>query len=464
MTAVDLLSYRVAALRRRVGGAGSLAGPATLGLALAAAGLVAVWVDALVATDLAGVTDATRQRVVLDRLFWLNALQVLVFAYTTFEVIFRARDTRFVALLPLSGATRWWDLMARAFLVHLPLLVPVGAYGVGLVRLGESALGLHVLAVGMGTFVVGIPLCAWGHLMAGRSMLGETTAAKRMMAGQVVPDDAALLLYAPALGLAGTLVVGLMLDFFLRRSTLDPVAGIRWPTVIAVVAVCLVVSGKLLVVAAGEARRSLHRVVPRFLEVDVAPPYREDGLPESTPGAGLVRLLPAGWRPTFLRDLVQLRRRHRLDRILLWVLAFACLRRGWAGGPPHELMAATLTWLSAFVVFGCHGAFALRGQELAAPWLDRSLPMDGGATLGAVAASAIYPLCALGWAVAGTWLGAGPGVALTVAAVGIGIVAACLWTSWALAVRTDTERMSVAVGAWWALSVTAFILVRGGIP
>jgi hypothetical protein len=123
-----LLAFRWRSLGRRM-----------RGVQLFVAIVVAVF--ALGALALLGHTLAAAgadETVVRDQVFWLGVVAALVYSYTTFEVFFRAKDSRFLATLPLSGAHRFDDLFVRAALLHLPLALPVVAYALALLLSNDS--------------------------------------------------------------------------------------------------------------------------------------------------------------------------------------------------------------------------------------------------------------------------------------------------------------------------------------
>ncbi|MGM0578761.1 MAG: hypothetical protein ACQEXJ_23770 [Myxococcota bacterium] len=465
MTAADLLRYRVRSLRRRASGAGSVA--ATLGLALpvAAAAALALAFLRLAGSDLAGADAEAALRLARDRAFWLNVLQALIFAYTTFEVIFRASDARFVALLPMPGRSRWLDLLGRAAAVHLPLLLPGAAYAAGLATGGAATAALQAgLTVGL-TWLLGIPTCALLHLLAGRSLLSESSALKRWMAGGVVQDDAAMLLYSPAAGLAITLVAAILLGEMVHAGLGGSSGEVSPGTLAGVSGAVAVAAGWLALRGAREAEQVLPFVVARFAEVDVAPPYREDGLPEDTPGEGLARRLPRRVQPYFLRDLRQLRRRHRLDRILLFLHAAVMGRLALVDAPPLEAAADALTLTLLFVGLILVPAFRLHGRELASPWLDRTVTGEpGAARLGELAASAIHPAWALLWASLAAGVAGGPLAGLATAGVGLVATLLLLLTARATARGATPERAAVLSVVWKAGLLALIAAIRWRWP
>lgn len=400
------------------------------------------------------------ETLVRDQVFWLGTLAALIYSYTSFEVFFRAPDARFLATLPLSGANRFDDLFARAVVMHLPLVFPAVAYAAALFLSplpGAAQAGLYTLVVGLTQFSVGLCLAIVLHLYAGRSLLSKGSEVRKLLAGMSVPDDAALLVYAPALGLFGTLVLGIFIDLAFRDAFFRGKGTMLAPVLL----VSLGVAAFAVVRARRISQESLHLILPRFSEVDVPPPYREDGVPKFVPGERLVRFLPLCARPYFLRDLRQLRRRHRLDRILLWVFAAAVLKVAHdvpAGrSPALPVLLALALFDAVFIV----SAFRLRG-ELASRWLDLTLPRNPQDELrGRFLATAHHPLMALGAATAmtlttGDWLASavvlGAGLVLTLALVAASHAVAAL----------GSERPGLTA-TLWRVALASAVTVLGGM-
>lgn len=367
MNARTLVATRCLAWARRGTGGGALSGFIAMVLAMAAivasASLAYGWA-------LEAASDVPRVR---GHLFWLAVLETFVFAYTTFEVSFRAEDRRFIGLLPITGAARWLDLSARNLLVHLPLLAPGLGYAWGLSAGNADELALYSVALLAGTYALGIPLCGWLHLKAGLSLLAPPGAGRKMLAGATVPAEAALLLYTPALGLTGTLLGVLLMDGTLRSALLEESSSMT-TAALSVLGASVGLGVVFLVRASREADGTLHRVAARFAEMDVPGPYREDGLPERCPGIGWRRVIPFAAAPFFERDLKQLKRRYRLDRILIWIAGLWALRIAWVTSDPAEAQRDLLVLGGFVTLFACHGPLATEGRELGSRWLRDALP------------------------------------------------------------------------------------------
>jgi len=444
-----LLAYRLRALSRRATEGALWA--RLIAVILIGLALVGVWLGmgSLAASDAA--LGPLRDEAVRDRTFTFCALAALIFAYSTFEVFFRAGDARLVGTLPIRGRTRYVDLMARAVLTHLPLWLPLGAYAAGLACAGAPGPGLYVALVSGAVFGAGLPICVWLHLLAGRSLLTPSSALRRQLAGGVIDPEAGFLLYAPALGLLATLLGGVALDIALNEGILKGRDELVAPT--------LVVVGLVAVVAlfrgAAVADAALHRIMPRFSEVDVPPPFRDDGVRRHVPGERLAGRLPARLRPYFLRDLRQIRRRHRLDRLLLWAYLGVSIVLG-LGRPAAELasLPGYLAALTAFVGLLLGSAFRLHGAELASPSLEQTLPQDALAARRArLLADAIYPLGAVLATAAGVAATGGFLAAALVLPLGVALVAVLLGLSQLLARRAYPDRVLMAALAWRTLLI-----------
>lgn len=447
-----LLRYRGLATRRRLSGGGRLAG--AIGSVALLGCLFALWVgmDGVAGADLAADTPEGRRRLVLDRAFWLNALAILVFAYTTFEVLFRGRDRRLVVTLPLDGGARWVELIVTAAVVHLPLLLPAAAYAVGLFTRGAEDEALFVALLTASSYVMGVPVSALLHLLAGQSLLSTGGALRRSLGGRLVPDDATWLIYSPAGGLTVTLVVAIIWERMLAHALLEGGAGSPWtPLAISVAIGCWCVwRGRSV------AAEDLHAIMPRFSEVDVAPPYREDGLPQVTAGQGLARWIPAEARPYFLRDLRQLRRRHRLDRVLVWGYALVVLRLVWEASSVSDQVGRALAALWIFTAVVIVSTFRARGRELGSSWLSMTQPITPRRSRqGALVAALVYPVQAWLWTGLACLLAADLTAALWALGLGIVPVLGGTWLAEQLAGRVPSRHLPWAAMTWRALALTS---------
>ncbi|MCB9736394.1 MAG: hypothetical protein H6745_27745 [Deltaproteobacteria bacterium] len=437
-----LLAYRARAFSRRFTGGSVVERVVAGGLLLVALAALGAGAVALAGSDLAVLDPAARAQGVRDRIFWFGTFAAVIFSYSTFEVFFRASDARLIGVLPVRGRTRYTDLFVRAVFLHLPLAFPFACYAVALVSAGAGALGTYAASMAGVLFVVGLPLCTWLHLVAGESLLSPSSPLRRQLAGAVFDDEAVLLVYAPAVGLLATLVLGLFAEVGLRQAVLERKGDLLAPVLggAAAVAVASVIAG------ARVAERVLHRIMPRFTELDVPAPFRDDGVRKVVPGEWLAGRLPAAWRPYFLRDLRQLRRRHRVDRLLL--IAYAIILVAFDLGQPAATWsagAAHLVVLGGFVGLLVGSAFRSHGRELAAPGLEQTLPVEAGAARwGRVAADLLHPVVAsvaTGVAVAAT---GAIGVGLAVLGAGLALAVALVLVTQRVAAAAYPERVAAA--------------------
>lgn len=462
-----LVSFRARSLRRRATHLGSWAGLALAALIALGLGALALAIDRGVATLLTLPDREAAVSQLRERSFWYLVGASLIFSYTTFETLFRAPDTRFVARLPVPGRTRWLDLSLRSLAVHLPLLFPGLALATSLLLRGAPALAAHAALLHMLIFTVGLSASARLHLLAGRSLLGEPTPFRHALAGGLVSDDAAFLLYSPAAGLTVSLLAAVVLDVLLAGSLGLGDSPASPALTASLVLIPLAAAALLLHRSARDADRVLPFVIPRFAELDVAPPYREDGLPAQTAGQALARHLPARARPYFLNNLHQLRRRHRLDRVLLWLFAAWLLR---AVVFTRDGLSAAALALNALVPLAILtgvflvSAFRLRGPELAAPALHATLPLDrAAARLGELAASLLHPAWAALTASAAVAVAAGPLAGLATLALAALLVSALTVAARALAALAPHHVAAMAV-AWRAAVVLGAALATALSP
>lgn|GEM_PF-1308646 len=437
------LHYRLKTLRRRVGprlALGSIAW--ILAIILLIAGLVAA------GQALASGGPVTADSV-SDTVFWIGILQALLYCYTTFEFIYRAPDQRFLGALPVKGGPRYDELMVVALVAHLPLLLIPLAYAYGVYESGQTELAAFAILYPTISLLTGVPIAMALHLLAGKSLLAGGSALKKMLAGAVVADEAAMLIYAPALGLLIVAVLGLFLEVALKLALARHDTG----TVIGLAIGAGVVMGFAWRAGRKVAAEALHRILPRFSEADVPPPFRDDGVARHLPGASLARFLPTTARPYFMRDLRQLRRRFRLDRLLLWVTPLL----GWkVAADAGDAWLVLVAVVAVFVVVAFTSGFRLVGKELSAPALDQALPLaPRDLTIGRLAASVLHPLqAALGFA-AGVAIAGHFTTALVVAALG-----ATFGAIWTAVVYFLTRHMEADFVGSWAI-VTRLVAIAG---
>lgn len=452
MRTTELLTWRWRAAARRFGAQRRAARLGELGLGVAAAWAVGAGMVSLARGD-AAVTDLSHlHNAIRQRIFWLSLLPALVACYATFDLLFRGADRAALSRLPVSGRARVAESLLRAGLLHAPLLGPGLAYAWGLWLAGTPApVALYAAALPTLSLALAVPLGTWLHLLAGRSLDDGASGLKALLAGGVVVTEEALLLYSPAGALAAVLAVGMFNDLFLYHGLVRAAGAspaLAWAPPAWTLALGVAATRRAM--RLGEA--SLPLILARFVEAEAPVATAEEGVPARTPGEALGRLLPAPARAPFLRDLRQLRRRYRLDRLLLWVYGFALLRLGGSladdaatalGAAGAHVAALTLVAGTLLVA-----AFRVRG-ELAAPALEQTLPRAAGpARLGRLMAASIYPGWALALTVASAWFAGGLITATWTLALGGAAVLALVVGADLVADRAPPGRALGAALAW----------------
>ncbi len=463
MRTTQLLTWRRRAAARRFGAQGGLARAVELGLGIGAAGAVAVGMVTVARGDVAAADLSHVHNAIRQRAFWLSLLPALVACYATFDLLFRGADRAALSRLPVPGGARVAESLVRAALLHTPLVGPGLAYAWGLALAGApTAVAVYAGALPVLSLALAVPVGTWLHLLAGRSLDRGASGLKALLSGGVVVTEEALLLYSPAGALAVVLGVGMFNDLFLYRGLVHAAGGspaLAWAPVVWTLTLAFL--GVRRAMHLGQA--ALPLILARFVEAEAPVATAEEGVPARTPGEGLARWLPAAARSTFLRDLRQLRRRYRLDRMLLWVYAFALLRLGTSlADQATSPLGAALAHVAALtLVVGTLlvSAFRVRG-ELAAPWLSATLPQPRGpARVGRLAAAALYPAWALGLTAASAWWAAGAAAGAWALTLGAGAVLVLVVGADLVAARAPAGRALGAALAWRALVLGALGLV-----
>jgi hypothetical protein len=439
-----ITSLGIRASIRRWRAAGPVA-QITAVVVIAAAGWVLVRLSLLQAS-----TDMARpdmNEAVREHAFWMTTLVLLIMSYTSFEVVFRAPGRGFLHQLPIRGQTHYWSAVQRVALWHAPLALPAIIYGLAL---RSEALTFYVVAfVGL-LYMISVPLVVWLHLLAGRSLLGSNTFVKQYLAGGLTADKDAFLLYSPVAALAATLSIGIFVDLFLYESMITQRTTLWWAPVVGglgIIGFCTSRSLEL-------ADRYFFAMQAAFNEADTPLPYREDGLPKQTPGQGWMQVLPSASRTYFLRDLRQLRRRYRVEKVLLWLYPFVLWRVA-AGG--NTANAAFLVCLTAVIAVLFAPAFRLASDVLASPWLEEGLPTRPTAHLtGRFGASLIYPMWAWLMTVVARVFTGTAGDTLWVA--GLGIIAVIIPIGLTLLITHLVPRPRIALTAWtWRIASVGLV-------
>jgi hypothetical protein len=365
-----LVRATLTAARHRLRGPGLAA---TVGLAALALAVLA-GAASLGARLFDGVDADALPHAVRAATFWFNTAAALVYSFTVFEGIYRSRGQRLRVVLPVDPA-QWFQATAlAALLAHAPLLLLALCLFAPLLTSAEPALfGFAIASVGL-VFAAGLPFALALHLKAGQSLLAGPTALKASLTQGLVAAEAALLFYAPALALAGILVVSLGIEVLLRLWW--EVQGPA-PLGIAIGASLAVAVASL---RAGRAAfdGSFATVLARFWETEIVSPFADDHLPRPPWALGLLD----GTRcaALFRRDLVQLRRRHRLDGALTALAAVATgLAAARTTSPPGWQDPWLVLVLALLTVLDPAGRLA--GPELENRWTLRTLPLSSWAPL-----------------------------------------------------------------------------------
>ena len=393
-----------------------------------------------------------------EHVFWLNACPIIIWSYTSFELIFRSRDAAYLNTLPIAGKVRSLDVISRNLLYHAPLALPALIHAGWLLHNGQQAVGLYALSVVVLAYPSSLACAMAIHLAAGSSLLTDPTAVRKMLAGQVVASEDAMLLWSPA----AALLVGLLIMVVSEILIFHGVVAGRSTLVSYPFVVCAIVSIIALRRAHSIVVGEMFGIIARFAQAEVPPPYTEQGLPETARSERFAVHLPEASRAFFLRDRRQLRRRFRADSVVLVLFAVAAGRLAFGAAEPGLHRGATLltAWLAVCGLL-LPNAFRVRG-ELAAPYLDETLPHAGVAERrGRLAAAAVEPLMALviaataalltGDLAAGAWVVLG--------GVGLAIPLLTLSDRWAQRTRTRIGWASTL----WRVGILGLVSVATGL-
>jgi hypothetical protein len=361
--------------------------------------------------------------------FWLVAITALVQGWTTFEAIYRHEETRF--LHPLAPDPRQWHrhTLRRIRVVHafglLPALLftmPVFLQPSGL--LTASAAALVVVPLLWGT-LLGTTL----HLRAGEESLLPAGRLKESLAGGAIRPEAALLFLSPSGAFASALLVSVALEFALRFGV---ERGVWGPTIAMGVALLLAAAWAL---RAGQRvfRDSFHRVLPRFIELEHVPPFRE--LDKPTPAWGeWLAVLPTRALTTAMRsELRQLLRRHRIIPTL-WIGA-AFVAAGLEGPSDPSVLSPAFVGLTCYLSTALNPAFRLHSEELDHPGLWRAWPLSRSARTLAQVGVVVYVLTP------GALLG---GLGMWMAGTPLSIAATLMGASWAASIALTAFTLGIA--------------------
>jgi hypothetical protein len=340
----------------------AVAAAAALGAALV---LVGARVVAAGPADPRAFADA-----LFERSFWLNALLAFVMGFTTFELLFRSEAGQRLEALPVAGDALFADRLLALVALHLPLLVGALLFAAPLWP-RDPALFAYAALVHGATWLVCLGVGTWLHVLAGRSLLGGSSVARDFLGGGYQLNESAFLLYSPGATFAFALFAAIPVGLFARPLALGGPPGLPLGTLAAVVALC----GLALARAARVYGRGWRFIRARFTEAEILPPWREHDLPRRVPGAFAERWLPPPLRGLYHKDLLQLRRRHRIDLLLLLVAAIGVvlfhLRTAQSG-------VVLFYWDGALLLLGVGAlltpVYKLAGDELEPPGFLRALP------------------------------------------------------------------------------------------
>jgi hypothetical protein len=412
--ALGLFASRSLAHRAK-GDGGALAGavPVMLGVAALTAWLAgrSTWL-ALPAHDL---EVAARERV-----FWLCAALCFTLGFSVFESVYRAKEHRLLLSLPTHPLAWFERILRRTVLLHTPLGACAAAFVAPLAERSWSLGAASVTAIFI-TWFLALPATLAIHTLTAGSLLQGDSPLKKWMASGIAASEAAFVFYAPALAFAVCLVGSFALQLGLRLW-LD--TGSPAPFLGTALLLSVATAGALL--RARQAfERSFSAALPRFWDSEGVGPFRETHLPMAPWTVRLASLLPnAATRALFVRDLVQLRRRHRMDA--LGVVAYAVLAGVALSDTGSAASADVLRWMvvaGAALFCPIHRLF---GAELESEWAMQTLPLAPRDVFRAkLLAAAPSQLLAIA-AVALASLVTGGGIAATVgfAAAAIGVAAA----------------------------------------
>jgi len=305
-----------------------------------------------------------------ERAFWLNALLAFVMGFTTFELLFRSEAGQRLEALPVSGGVLFADRLLALVVLHLPLLAAALLFAAPLWSRGP-ALFAYAALVHATTWLVCLGVGTWLHVMAGRSLLGGSSIAKEFLGGGYHLNESAFLLYSPAATFAAALFAAVPVGLFARPLALGGPAGLPLATLAAVLVVCAWALAR----AATVYGRGWRFIRARFTEAEILPPWREHDLPRRVTGAFVERWLPPPLRALYRKDLLQLRRRHRVDLLLVGGAVVAAvlfhLRTAQSG-------LALLVWDGALLLLGVGAlltpVYKLAGDELEPSGFLRALP------------------------------------------------------------------------------------------
>jgi len=327
--------------------------------------------------------------------FWFSLLHVLIFAYTTFELLYRSADTQVLTAYPTPPRSWYALIQVKAWVLHVPIILPGLFFSMPLLAMGRADLFGYLVAYFVAIFVLGIPLSLALHLMAGRSILQGSTATKQMLSGGLLSAESAYLFFSPAAAFGVIMTVSVLFEFALRFHYE------RAQSIPLVISVCGILVSALWSWRRGRQvfEESFTTILPRFRESEVVAPFEEKDLPVRVMGLGLRRWLPPRAAALFTRDLLQLRRRYRLGGIALVCFAAFLAILGSRTENTENFWLALLLLVIAMTMAVFNPAFRLLGSEIERAPLRGALPIhprDQRLARTAILALAILPVVAVG--------------------------------------------------------------------
>lgn len=402
----------------------------------------------------AGISADALPIAVRDEAFWFNIFQALILCYTVLEQIYRSKGQRLLVLLPTEPHAWFRYVIRMVAFAHAPVGIACLAWFAPLAAMDATLFGIAALSVTLAWFII-MSLALAVHLQAGGTLMAGESNTKRALAGGLAPAGAAYLFYAPAVAFGGAMifVVGIEIAVRLWFEKGDP-------TVLGALLVAAVVGlAYFLRLARDTFVEFFAAVLPRFWESEVVAPFREVGELRVPRVAAQSRWLPTReLRARVWRDIVQVKRRHRADWLVLAGIGGFTLAMLLRREAPVSFVGfvGLCTALSGGLL---NPALRVVGAELESPYALNALPAASGAIVRSKAAATFFlwtPVWVLGAAVYGlvttdVLLTLGMFAALAVAHV----VMAQLSVKWLLWGRTNALFAAPVVlrGAWIGLGL-----------
>lgn len=391
-----LLRYRSKELRHRVASArlGVVLG---LGVAGGLAAALVLAGDAVAGAP--GTPTTVLAEAAFSRTFWINALLAFVLGFTTFEALFRSEAGRRLEALPVSPRALFGERVVSLALLHAPLLAAALLFAAPLAT-RDPALFLHALVVHGGTFAFGLAAAIALHVFAGHSLLSGARWWKEFLGNGFHTNEATMLLYSPAAAFGVAVFTAVPLDLLARELVLHDTAR---PALTGLGLLALLGAGAL-AHATRVYRRSWSLVRARFNEAELLRPWREDDVTQRVMGDVLLRWLRPPLAGLYRANLLQLRRRHRVDMPLL-VAATIALVVFHVATPlaPAVLLRIDAAALALAVGVLLSPVYKLTGHELEPEGLARVLPVPPGLVRRAKALVALTHQAPLALVVAGAY-------------------------------------------------------------